>query len=361
MSRGKQRGGQRELPAAVKNQLRGSRVVERVVSQLRATVDVALFPALVAHLALFPKRGYSLLPSVGASLSSFRNDVPLFAPVSLERELYWAAAIFARSAKLIERFIDLKLQVERNLLLGRFDLCEELLGRLEEEFGFSFWLLEMRVAILQTSRGLEAQKAYCSSIRAVRRDGDLISFLAHFVSWRNEDTTNPIQFTKALSDKSVEWVLGGELRTYLLFKLTGQWASDDLTLCRILRSEASYSLVDYYETFVRLAIGRLAKGGNGLVSGFVRPLMSMASRILDPRLTKLLSLASADGLQHLDGCRIRSLASDDAVLGGGYAALKAKVALDVSESVDDIRSWYNISIAELDTGEPRGSPKPCGR
>ena len=71
------------LPTRYKNLIRGSRFIGAAVSELRKSIELDLFPALINTLPLFPQRGYSLLPSVGVSIESFRNDVPLFTPISL--------------------------------------------------------------------------------------------------------------------------------------------------------------------------------------------------------------------------------------------------------------------------------------
>lgn len=339
-----------DLPISIRNKLRGSRSSREAVGNLRATIKVDLFPALLKVIPLFPYRGRSLLPTIGASAQRFRTDLPVLKAIPLERELAWAAAVFLQNASALIRFVDLKSQFESNLLLGRYDNCEELLNRVENEFGFSIWLLEVRIAFLQTSRGLETQKAYCSHVRSIRREGDLLSFLAHFTSWRNEDTTNPSQFKKTLTDRAADWAVPSEFRTYLLHKLTGECALDDATISTLLRHASSYSLIDHYETYIRLAIRHLSAEPFIPRAVYSFSLMSLTDIIPDPRLVKLASIAVDGGLQYLRRCQAHRLSTDDALMVGDYEAFRDCIQAEVADRPDDIRLWFNLAIAELDSG-----------
>jgi hypothetical protein len=308
-----------------------------------------LFPALLKNLPLFPFRGKSLLPTVRAKAEKFRTDLPVLSSIPIERELAWAAAIFRQDASEISRFVVLKSQFEADLLLGRHEDCEATLDTVEKEFGFSIWLLELRIAFLQTSQGLEAQKAYLARIRSIRRDGDLISFLAHFTSWRNEETTNPFQFKKTVSERSAEWSVPDDFRAYLLYRLTGECPLDDTTISAILRYEASYSLIDYYETFIRITTRRLSNASLSAGPLHKDSLLSLVDTISDSRLLKLLSIASDSNTRYLRRCQIRSLMSDDALLMANYGAIPGIIEAEVNERPDDIRLWFNAAIAELDS------------
>jgi hypothetical protein len=260
----------------------------------------------------------------------------------------------------LRQFVGLKSQIESTLLLGDYDLCDESLDRLEKELGFSIWLLEMKIAVLQTSRGLEAQKAYSSQVRGLRPDGDLISFLAHFMSWRNEDTTNPFQFKKTVSQRASDWQVDDEYRTHMLYKLTGECSLDDAVLSTILRYEASYSLIDYYESFIRLAIGLISNEKLLHSSTFNAPLLTLIDIIPDARLVKLASVAVDDGFQYLKRSKARSLSSDDALLAADYEAVQNYVELQAREYPDDIHLWDNLALAELNSGRSPSSVSGLG-
>jgi hypothetical protein len=338
-----------DLPTAVMNKLRGSRRPAETVSDLRDEIDPKLFPTLLKKLPLFPQRGKSLLPSLGHSLERFRVDVPTLRPVGLDRELAWAAAIFRQYSDVLDRFINLKLQFESHLLLGDYDDCEKVLDQLEKEFGVSVWLLETRIAFLQTSRGLEAQKAYCSHLQSARPNVDLLSFFEHYASWRNEDTTNPFQFKKAISEKASEWSISTDFRSFLLFKLTGDCPIDEETIAYILTYEASYSLVDYYESFIQLTIKYFASEPFTPRPAYNSALISMVKKIRDQRLAKLAALAGPGSFDYLKRCKTRSLVSDEALLVGNYSAFKSAVEAVIQETPDDIRLWFNAANAELDS------------
>jgi hypothetical protein len=242
---------------------------------------------------------------MGVSLARFRIDIPTLSAVSIERELAWAAAVFVHYHSALNHFLNLKSQVEWNLLAGGYDVCEETLDRIEHEFGFSFWLLDVRLALLQESGGLEAQKAFSALTRSVRPSGDMIPFLAAQISWRNEDTTNPFLYRQTTGELFAEAPISEEFRAYLIFKSTGQCTADPRTISALLRYDASHSLLDYYETFVRLAAVHLSQDESKYNPGvFASSLLSLEKVLSDFRLSKLLCLATRD-LAHLNspGCK----------------------------------------------------------
>ena len=337
----------RELPNQIKNLLRGSRKPLDVISNLRDTIDVRLFPSLIEVLPRFQNTGYSLLPSLGLSVHRFRTDVPVMKFVSLERELAWAAALFSQRSSVLSKFVASKSQLELKLLTGSNDICEQLIDQIETDCGYSLWLLESKIAVLQAVKGLEAQKTYSLHLGSLRKD--LVAYLAHLVSWRNEDTTNPAQFKKTLSERIADWGLPTPFGRYLLFRLTDEYEMDDVAFSSLLSHEASYSLIDYYETFVRLSIRYVSKESPKLRQTFAPWLSEMVKAVDDPRLVKLLAAASDGGIDLLHGCKLRMISSDEALILGRYLAAGTSLDQDLPSNSADVCLWKNAAVAGTDS------------
>jgi len=361
MSKVKNPPAKRKLPNHIRNLLRGSRSPHTLVSQLREQMEPATFPSLVDALPMFPHRGYPLLPSLGMSLKAFRTTAPLMNSVPTTRELDWAAAVFIHRAGALNAFFEMKNLLENYLLLGQYDECEKSLDRIEEVFGFSFWLLELRIAVLQLGKGLEAQKNYLASVRKLRSEGSLISFLGYYASWRNEGTVNPFHYKKTTKEKAADWKVPKEFRTYLLFKLTNECELSEAALSTILRYEASYSLIDYYESYVQLAVKFLSRELQSFAGLFRSSLLALADALSDKRLFKLLSITDNIPSTYLSRCKIRSLDTDCEILIQNSTSLQNKIERQVRENPDDIHLWYNGAIAEIDSEQPLFESNGLGR
>jgi len=365
MARKKEHIHVRKLPLGIKNLLRGSKSVTKLVSRLRSEIESDLFLPLVQTLPHFVVHGRSAqaqfhLPPVGFSIPKFRVDIPLLEAVSFERELLWAAAVFTHYAPILNRFVDLKAQLERNLLAGKWNVCQELLLRIEDEFGFSFWFLDIKIALLQSSSGLEAQKAFSARTKSLRPEGDLIPFLAAYISWRNEDTTNPFVFRQTVRDRLSEWTLAEPFRVYLALKLTGECTVDERTFSELLRHEASYSLIDYYESFVRLAMLFLSEQvGKRELTPFVSPLVSLTRVISDFRLSKMLSLTSEESLARCGGRR--SLEYQERLVTGDYEGLLNLLATALVTDPGDGYLWCLNAIAEVESNRSVLSSEGLGQ
>jgi hypothetical protein len=338
-----------DLPTKIKNKLRGYRSTIAAVDELRATVSPKHYLPLIKRLHLYPFRGVPLLPQVGVRVERFRVDLPTLGQIPIEREFLWAAFVFCAYAEQLNQYLVLKTKFEIELLLGRHDDSQATLSEVEAIFGFSICALELRVAALQIGYGLESQKNYSGGIRGKRRKGDLISFLSHFTSWRNEDTTNPFQFKKTISEAAADWEVEDDFRAYILFKLTGDCVIEEATLSSVLRHEATFSLIDYYETFIRLAIQVMSRGNPGLKRALAAPLVEMADKIADGRLSKLAFLSDLGSPENLKHCVVRSLEADDALLRADYTRFGEVVGDALSHWPNDTRLWLNAAIAQCES------------
>jgi hypothetical protein len=267
---------------------------------------------------------------------------------SFERELAWAATAFALASAELTDFVDLKHRLEKSLLIGDYQDSENLLDHIEAQFGFSIFLLEMRIAVLQTSQGLEAQKAYCATVRTLRPERDFLSFIGSFISWRNEETTNPFQYKKTVVERIADWTIPDHQRTYLRYKMAGHFDTNESTISTILRYEASFSLIDWYETFMRTAAVFLASRASPH-AGLASALEPLRGKIPDLRIAKLTSLADNSGFESLRVCRRRQLDGDECLINGDYELLSEAAASDMAQNPDDIRALHNLAIASLES------------
>ena len=122
----------------------------------------------------------------------------------------------------------------------------------------SFWSIELRIAITQVHYGLEAQKKLSGQLQKLYGRG-LLSFTSSALSTRNEPRTTIENFDRSIVQRlNRHRYFESDIKDFLLFKLGVKEPCTRVDLCSLIRVEQSHSLIDIYETFVRvLRIARM--------------------------------------------------------------------------------------------------------
>ncbi len=278
----------RSLPTNIRNALRGSKDGYAAVAKLRGTIDIELYPALIAWLPNAARSEIGLL--TWRFPRSYRSIRPLsrhMSAIPLERELLWTAHFLLAHAELLNRFVQNREALDRYLLLGDYASCLTILDREDEDGGFSLWSLELRIAILSAEKGLEHQKQFMSRIRN-ECEGRFASFFAYWISQRNEQTTNALRYQSTFVDSTRAWQLTDDFSAYLNYRVADYVKLSPSSISAILRAEATSPVLDYFDTFARLAIEVFSsEEAASLRNIFAESILLLSDAIHDPRLLKL--------------------------------------------------------------------------
>ncbi|MFS2160437.1 hypothetical protein ACCD10_24255 [Pseudomonas sp. Pseusp122] len=196
---------------------------------------------------IFQERLKALFPK---NISRLKRD-PILNESSFLCEMAWARALIKNNASHIKEFLELSSELEMNFWAGELGACESLLVKIEGKFGVSLWLLEVKMAILQASQGLEAQKKYLSDVKRDAIQG--VKYYAWNFSFRNEDAVTPLRYLNHINNTSLELAQSGQSSSILYKSLPTQITSD-LEFRDILRYESNSSVIDLYSTFIELGI-----------------------------------------------------------------------------------------------------------
>jgi hypothetical protein len=280
------------------------------------------------------------------SVANIRKDFRLLSPISLKAELLWFAEYICLHAKFLSEFIVEAQTLNLALLTADADECVKQLDYIEHTFGFSFWSIEARLALLQLSKGLEAQKAYLTQIYTESQNST-VSFVAFFLSERNEETTNPLSFKKSMLESIPLWSPNPEFKAYVTYRLADEWANEPKSVSLILRWEFTSPIVDYYETFVRLATKAITERSQ-LGCEFVQALKQISSVIADPRLRALIFLAT-DDIKYIEDLPLQDHAAFDHIANGDLRS--ALGFLIRPEFAVDPEAIFARVAAVVDSGE----------
>lgn len=209
--------------------------------------------------------------------------------VSLSTEIVWIASRLAAESKNLNRFLAHKRNIEVRVLQGKYAQALGELDTLDKELGASLWSIKLRISLLQTSKGLEAQKQYTNEIRNAWTGG-ILSYLALFVSVRNEERTTITKFIDDMESKFANPNIDSELIPHLRYHLLSELPKDEDSAISLLLMEQMGSIYDLYEVLVALLLENLHEGSCNLKDATLIDVINKLGSIQDLRLAKVSEL-----------------------------------------------------------------------
>ncbi len=279
--------------ARAKNLLRGSNRPSLTISAVRSRMSPSDFDGLIDWLAnnVFLRSKYiadSFPKSAGAGV---RFSTPSL--LTEAKEFQWARGLIANDSSRLREYVASLQQLE-SLAFSRRP--EDVLGcvdDIESDFGQSIWTIKTRLAFLQMSGGLEAQKEFAQSVKQENDFVGLVAYLTHQISIRNEPTTTIARFRLQTEKQLLSSKLSAPLDALLRVEL-GLWGGGIPRPETLLCETGRLTAIDRYEVFVRvLALVDHSIPPSRSVS---RALSMGVEEIGDPRLTSLQSRLGLGGV-----------------------------------------------------------------
>ena len=271
----------------------------------------------------------------------------------LPKALIWFSRLLAPHVEIINRFVELVSRYELAFLSGDLEASVKWLDQIEIDLGLSLWLIQARIALLHRFKGLEAQKEYLRFIHA-EVPQTIPSFLAHYTSQRNEDSTSMERFAIRMRAEIERQPIDAAYKTDLVTRLVGRGTTpvkeDDLAAA--LSAGSVFSIPDAYEALIESLQAILQSSDLYLFAGSVKDALRHLS-VVDWRVSKLQAILYG----RYDGLQIRDLRADDALLHGRFdeaieVALSQATAnpLDI-DAVAAAAAGY--AAADMEPGEGR--------
>jgi hypothetical protein len=221
----------------------------QAISDLKLHMPIEHFQDLLAELSRFPFFQDIYAPCAFPRSYNQIKIGALSAVGSLEIELAWTAAVLKQFESTLTRFIDLQEQFTAKRLIGAFNDADEILVKIEEEFGLSYWLIENKIGILQERDGVEAQKAYRNSVYALSGESRFTIYFTHFLSFKMEPTVSSNRYHKTI-ELELDRIKSNKIRNYISFRLSPLTELELSDYPHALGYEETSSIIDRYLSFI---------------------------------------------------------------------------------------------------------------
>lgn len=275
--------------------------------------------------------------------------------VSIEREIQWIASRIKANKDVIN--FHNKMANILELLIKRNEYCTAIdtLKDLESNMGASFWSVQIRIALEYLNGGLESQKKYTAEVRSVYRNG-LLNFIAYNTSVRNEDRVSIYKFNADVTTRIENHTRFSEsVKQYLHYRMKGEWPEGNEAIAEVLCIEQSHSLVDIYDTFMRLIQHSISQPDNKLLQNIIKQCICDLEDIDDFRVAKYkealgVALMNKEGSEK-DTTILKALINGKVSLSLKKYIEKQKSIFSYVDSWDMIYAGIAISYGKLTTNK----------
>ncbi len=219
-----------------------------VFSNLRTRCTPTEYSSLLAALRISASKTYAALTALGPRSTSelvwSRNPL---APLTLEFELEWASIWLSGQATRLNHFRTVAIQIQELVLSNELRTALSVLDNFVAKYGWSFWAVELRAALLQFLEGTHLQRAWLGDLQA-KTVNSIPGLLFQIFGDRNDDTFSyEAVYRKCMNSFPRFEELAPWLVDYLKFRALGNVGDPLKALPGVLCRDFSSSLIDYYE------------------------------------------------------------------------------------------------------------------
>jgi hypothetical protein len=228
---------------------RGKIAALEAIDRAREQLPTGQYPTLLRWLLQYPQRRHRLFGHAPVrryrDLGVRRGQTP----GRLESELAFWPHLLETNRQGVENFLRWKHQIGAAAAVSNVEKALELLDACEQEIGYSLWGVQLRIALLDESGGLERQRSFAARIAEIA-PRSLGAFVAHHASNSNSDACSASlfidQFGKSLADQRIPKAS----KTFIQYQLTRTIPASAEVLGELLCVAGTISIPDLCETLL---------------------------------------------------------------------------------------------------------------
>lgn len=217
---------------------------------------------------------------------------------ALSQEMNWEALLFEREFANINEFIKLQKEFEVNLLLGNFSDARKTLEIIENEICKSLWCIEQRLILDEYEHN--SHKNWETRNFLLSEENEMYTrVLSNMFSLKAEKKVSFFQY----NDEFSSWVEKQGMRDnpiyqgaieYFSFR-ANFFATNKSNLANIIVTESSFSLIDRYLNFIRVA--QLVVVDSEHDKMFLKPVLQVLNKKIDDIRLKCLLFTFGESCQ----------------------------------------------------------------
>lgn len=207
---------------------------------------------------------------------------------TLEDEIVWNSCIVKLYAKEIDDFLAFENRFNTHLLFGEYRAAHEVLSAVTERFGYSLWLLNATLHLLELRDGFASQKKYSNEI--VQNEGIhwMVRGLTALLSLKAESNSSPQQLRYFIDESGIS-KLSPTLAKYFEFHALEFEVTDQAAFRDILFYEGNSSVIDRYKTLISIYTKIVGSDrDSSLLHAIRNSVIDLVGFISDDRLATLL-------------------------------------------------------------------------
>ncbi len=205
---------------------------------------------------------------------------------SLEREVLWGKIVLKSCAGILNKFLSYRNIFENKMLQGNYAEAHNILEKIKEECGYSFWAMEQEFLLNELNEGLEANKKFQEQLNS-QMCTKVTRCFADFFSLKAEKNLNRSQYMVRVN-KRLKYVKN-ETKAFYQMHLMVEINVNDVDWSKVLYYAGGASVIDYYIDYSKICSYILS--GSDITEKkkqYIREqLQDLATVVLSPVLDKL--------------------------------------------------------------------------
>lgn len=215
--------------------------------------------------------------------------------LSIENELIWVSERLSLEVDKINSYLADKDKIENLIFENKATEAINIQDAQFKKIGASMCGVQIRLALENLGGGIDSQKKYSSHIRSIYKNG-LLRFIGFYASMRNEPQSNIVNYLSTVKSRiRIQKNYDDNVKTYLRFQLTYDFDYTRKELADILCIEQSHSIIDIYETFLRIITLLLDAEINNATKSYIKSAIDNISQINDSRILKISGILGVKG------------------------------------------------------------------
>jgi hypothetical protein len=217
-------------------------------------------------------------------------------PIASDRiEAAWTASILSLFTRELTQFAGLRDQYYEAMARSDYDEATRLLSEIQNEFGFSLWLISARISLIQTRDGTPAQKRFLQELLGAKGISGATGYLSYLFGFTAEENVSLAELTREWS-RQESFNLTQETIHYFRYHISSFSFSQVDKPWQCVGHEENSALIDRFQTFLEMSALAYMRAESVEEADYIRDALGLLKSIPDRRIQNMLTLFGINGM-----------------------------------------------------------------